>query len=73
MKANLRRLALELLDDDHGITQEAWEVLYSLLEKSGEKYEDIVKTIESSDGRVYLPEDHNLYRPTFDRSRNASK
>jgi hypothetical protein len=56
----LRELALELLDDPHGITQEAWAVLYALLEASDDEYEDIAKAVDGSEGRVFLGEDHGL-------------
>lgn len=57
--ASLRELALEVLDDEHGITQDAWAVLYALLEEQGE-HEDIAKAVDGCEGRVYLPEGHGL-------------
>lgn len=56
----LRELALELLDDDYGITGDAWAVLYEILEQSEEEYEDIAQAVKNQDGRIYLPENHNI-------------
>lgn len=56
----LRELAIKLLDDDNGISDNVWEVLYSLLSSSGEEYGDIACAIKEMDNRMYLPTDHNL-------------
>ena len=59
-KTNMRELALELLDDGFGISMDAWSCLFPLLEESGEEFQDIVDAVETSEGRVYLEEDHGL-------------
>jgi hypothetical protein len=58
--AFLRELALELLDDENGITDDAWRVLYGLFEASDEEYEGIVRALKGTEGRVYLRENHGL-------------
>lgn len=53
VQPEIRILALALLDDDKGISKEAWEYLqYLLLENS---LEDIVSQVISSNGRFFLP------------------
>jgi hypothetical protein len=47
------------LDDEHGITMDAWATLYALLEESDEEHEDIVKA-GGAEGRVWLPEGHSF-------------
>ena len=54
----LRNLAMELLDDEHGITQEAWEILFQMLERNGDQ--DIIDAVTGSEGRVYLRENHGI-------------
>lgn len=54
----LRELALELLDDEHGISSDAWNVLYSALVEAG--HNDIIQAVDGCDGRVYLSEGHGL-------------
>jgi len=56
----LRELALELLDDPHGISQDAWVVLYALFEASDEDCDDIAKALKGTEGRVYLRENHGI-------------
>jgi 5-hydroxyisourate hydrolase-like protein (transthyretin family) len=58
--STLRELALEVLDDEYGITQDAWAVLFDLLAASNEEYEDIAEAVTGADGRVFLPENHGL-------------
>lgn len=58
MERRLRELALELLDDEHGITQDAWAVLFDLL--AVKPHNDIINAVTGSEGRVYLPKDHGL-------------
>ena len=56
----MRELAFELLDYEHGITQDAWAVLFKLLEQSGEEYQDIVNAVDGGEDRVWLPSNHGL-------------
>ncbi len=49
------RLAIFLLDDQHGINAESWRVIsVNLAAKGGD---DVVSEVEASQGRIYLPED----------------
>jgi hypothetical protein len=50
------QLVVEILDDDHGISMDAWDILYRILHRSGDP-QDILTRVRNSDGRVYLPED----------------
>jgi len=54
----LRELAIELLDDEHGITQDAWAVLHEALER--DEHNDIISAVDGNSGRVYLPSDHGI-------------
>ena len=56
----IRELAFELLDDEYGITQDAWTVLFRMFEQSTEEYQDIVNAVDGSEGRVYLRSDHGI-------------
>lgn len=49
---SVRLLAISLLTQDDGISQEAYDILYGLLEGD----EDITQHVEATDGRFYLPE-----------------
>ena len=49
-----RQFAIDLLNDEHGINKQAFEFLADLLEDTGNG--DIVESVESSEGRYYLPE-----------------
>lgn len=51
----IRDLALELLDDDQGISAEAWKILQVMLEESGNG--DIIEAVETADGRFFIDED----------------
>jgi hypothetical protein len=50
---DLRQLALELLCDDHGIPESAYNVLGPLLDNCGLSV--ITKYVKATDGRFYLP------------------
>lgn len=50
----LRQMAIEVLNDDHGISQDAWLPLFELLEGN---HDDIIQAVEAQDGRLFLPED----------------
>ena len=49
----LRQLALALLNDDNGISEEAYDLLRALLEEHG--LTDITDRVDATDGRFYLP------------------
>ena len=56
------KLAVAILDDPHGISQEALEALTDLVAdmygpRAFPMYDRILNKIEGCDGRVYLPED----------------
>jgi hypothetical protein len=51
----IRDLALALLDDDNGISEEAWAILQEMLEESGNG--DIMDAIDSAEGRFFISED----------------
>lgn len=55
----IRGLAIALLDDDHGISMKAWEILIQMLSLS-QNHQDIINAVEIQDDRVYLSKDHNL-------------
>ncbi len=52
---DLRELALLVLDDENGISEEAFNKLSSLLEDIG--CADILVAVDSSEGRFYIGED----------------
>ena len=52
-KKQLKQLALALLNDDHGITEQAYRILEALLNENG--LTDITRRVEATDGRFYLP------------------
>lgn len=53
--ATIRELAIALLNDDHGVNAQAYELLADLLAQDGGS-EDILQAVEATDDRVYLPE-----------------
>lgn len=55
MKELLRKLAISLLDDDNGISENSWTLLKCLLEEES-GFDDILQSVKSTEGRVYLPE-----------------
>lgn len=50
----LFKLTYKLLTDEHGISEEAYEELYSLLESFNLDY--IAHYVDATDGRYYIPE-----------------
>ena len=55
---NLKKLTVLLLDDDLGITEEAYTALLDCLPECDAL--ELNKRIEAQDGRFFLPEDHDL-------------
>lgn len=53
---SIRSLALSLLDDDEGISEDSWDELRTrLIEEGGNS--DIINAVDGNDGRVYIPSD----------------
>jgi hypothetical protein len=50
----MRDLAIRLLDDDEGITVEAWNLLKLMLDAV--KDADIINAVKCTEGRCYLSE-----------------
>lgn len=53
-KALIYQMALNLLRDDSGISEQSYMSLVDLLKYAG--HIDIINAIEATDGRFYLPE-----------------
>lgn len=58
MKDKLKNLAVRLLDDEEGITEEAYTALLDVL--SDEIAVELNKCVEVAQGRFYLSEGHAL-------------
>lgn len=59
---NLRKMFIKVLDDENGISEEAFvsmKDLASELEKNDE-IADILPLVDACNGRFFLPEDHGL-------------
>jgi hypothetical protein len=52
----MRELAIALLDDEHGISEHAWDVLQMLLEAGDDDFSDIINNVKAVQGRWILPE-----------------
>ena len=48
----LRNLAIDLLDDEHGINSQAWKILADMLYDTDAI--DILDAVEATDGRYYI-------------------
>jgi hypothetical protein len=53
-EAEIRELALLLLNDDHGIGEPAYDVLHALLQKFNSR--DIIQRVKAVNGRFYIPD-----------------
>ncbi len=51
----IRDLALALLDDDDGISEEAYTILQEMLAETGNG--DIMDAVESTEGRFFISEE----------------
>ncbi len=61
MNQKLRQLAINVLDDGNGISNEAFVSLNELAnEAAPNSCNDIFNAVSSADGRFFLPEDHGL-------------
>ncbi len=58
---NLRTLAIKLLDDDEGITEDAYNYLSAMLDTKD--CTEIDNAIRKLEGRVFLKKDHTLKDP----------
>lgn len=57
----IRQTLISLLDDEHGIAEQGYISLReSAIDLIGNDADDIFNMVDSSNGRYYLPEDHNL-------------
>ena len=56
MNLELRNFVLAVLDDDHGISETAWDRLMELLQNVGEleRIGEVSNQIGACDGRVYI-------------------
>ena len=54
-KTAIRKMALLLLDDESGISLEAFRFLHDMLSKSGN--EDIIEAVDATESRAYFGED----------------
>ena len=54
--SQLRQFVLTVLDDDSGISAEAWEALNDLLHNTGEfeLIAEIASLVKATDGRFYI-------------------
>lgn len=48
----VRQFAIKALNDDHGINEESFLTLYSMLQQEG--HSDILQCVEATDGRFYI-------------------
>ena len=51
----IRTLAIEVLDSENGITEDAYDVLRDLLLETGNA--DVAEKVDATDGMFYLGED----------------
>ena len=58
MDSKLKNLAVCLLDDDEGITGDAYKALLDVLPEPLALA--LNKEVDATDGRFYLPEEHGL-------------
>jgi len=58
MEEKLKRLAVALLDDEDGISEAAYAALLDVLPEQVAL--QLNAEVEATDGRFYLPENHNL-------------
>ena len=62
-----RDFVLSVLDDDHGISEQAWQSLQELLQASGEFYliGELAAQVEACDGRYYLKDGSRIASHTI--------
>jgi len=56
--SDIRKFAIAVLDDEHGINETAWNQLKVLLlcDEEGDN-KDIINAVDAAEGRFFLPED----------------
>lgn len=60
-KQALRSHVINILDDEHGISQSAYENLQSLVQEvAPQSCDDIFNSVNAAEGRVFLNEDHGI-------------
>lgn len=66
-KDKLRDFVLSVLDDDHGISEQAWQSLQELLQGCGEFYliGELAAQVEACDGRYYLKDGARIVSHTI--------
>jgi hypothetical protein len=52
-RTDLIRLAIALLDDEHGVSEDAWNELSSALADVNAR--DLVSAVKATEGRFYAP------------------
>lgn len=60
MEKNFRALAIALLDDENGISHDAFNLLEDFAQDNNFKAQDIFDAVDAQDGRFFLPETHEL-------------
>ena len=72
-KKTIRLLAILILDNEHGITSEAYEHLATMLHETGNQ--DILNRVEANNGFYYLGENDaaELREPCPDCNGNSCK
>ena len=61
MNSTLRLLAIALLDDPNGVSEDAWMAFNTYASETAPgECDDIFDGVESSANRFYLPEDHGF-------------
>lgn len=56
MNMAVRNLALDLLDDEHGVSGKAWKNMIDWLDDEG--CSDIIDAVDACEGRFYLTEEN---------------
>ncbi len=52
---DIRRMCIALLDDNHGINEEAYVLLSRFMIENG--FSDLLRQVETIEGRFFLPEE----------------
>lgn len=50
-------LVVALLDDEHGISEDAWGKLLDVLPEGNVAIEHLIASVRATEGRYYLPSD----------------
>lgn len=61
IKTQFRQLAINILDDENGISDEAYQSLQTLeATVANGSCDDIFANVQACEGRYFLPEEHGL-------------